>query len=1530
MALEGLEQLTWDRVLASDAFRQRSTSEQFQFRTFWMNNIAPQLYPQITTDLQARGQLQNHINRTRPIPIREWESEIITPGTTDSYRDWGEIETSPTFRRLNFQNQQEMKALWFQKMSANDESFRELDPENQEGYYRRLMERPAVHGVGTSDLLRRTGVDDTEVFMHWLPVETLWEGGYEAAEDKKRAGDAAKVLANFAASAVRGIGALPAGLATLVAGQNNTITQAYQDVMKMRDWTNMVNDRNNFLTNTLPSLAGGIAGILAGPYPAFERAFATVGGRALNMLLPRVPTIVGQTAGAAVSGAIYGIGAAISEGQPWHSNLATDATMGIGFEFAGRWVGALMLARKAAKQAGVPLKQMIAPAMDAGRKTNLTPALERVFSANPTTRQLVDELGMVNRQGLGLEALQKKEGVKMVADTLGLDVRHLDNATELWRGGNLYHREVGPENVRIRNTVNFMLDDPINFEVWSKTTAGKQLLELVETHPTVEMRRMTEVPVEARGHIQDFFKLHGQGNYFTAAAGTREKVLSLDEVYDIVKRSGPRKAASLLQARGVQFDGGEAAHRAATAQLKSQMDQLFFESPYFIVNASNKGDPKIVEIKDLPVHMIESPMINQPIMHEGVYVGNAGTIRNVLKNLNRTQTSMKRNATVAAKKGKGTATHLQDSDIVELRMSVPDGTGALHDVILHMPSLRDAERLLRTGATGKKLDTLLDDLFQGIDPGVRGSYDSFVKEFLKRNPSKYTSDFAPYAFATKMAREQGMHLGVVGGRYVLHDQIATNYRVFDNLNSVYRHLTEIDGRAILPDLTPGMSRSALEVAAPDSMVDPMRIKLDRIDHTAARANGLRAHAVSQLGPTQHAINYLESTEGGKLFREAGIPVTGIYNRFTDTNRAVTAFINDKTRTASKITRGLSKKKAEYVYKYMEGLDNPAERTAMGQLGKGRLTKSEIYDEMTQVFGANVADDIASRATEAAQFFDEMFVRAGLDWATYTKHYIPHMRLNMEIRGGDMNVKWNELTDSLRMSAPEREAFFEMMREADPRNVLMDMDVRRLMGMYSHMAARNIFIRPMIKDLAGQVNNLVDQLSVAGQLGDGAQVVRYLRDMFNSINGVHNLADAGLRDATQNIYVKMGRLADRLSGKKMPDGKTGFYEARAKSQTHNPIDTMIAWNTGAHLGMRGFSVARNLTQSLTTTGSLLGVSWWMDAVDKVMKPGSMQRMMDLGIVSRNAIPVAGWRQMSADTFIKKATSLGMQPFREADAINRMIAYTMGESRARHAFQMLDNNRIKDASHFARVSGAKLYGIENYNQIVDINNLARDGAASRDAVADRLGKLAVERTQYMYELWNQPQAFRNGVGRLFGQYTSWPLNFMGLVSEAMNPKSGMPVIQRAEFFTRLVGITGGFAAAMYEAGMNPAAFAPWNMGEVGIGPQAEMLMDGVRGITGDRDSLFRLVQNASRYYPFAMASSGFVRSVQAMEDGDFSEAFLHLIAAPMNYDVYPRREPLTQNQIDNLLKLANQYAETRRGAGQTRLISEGIEGVYDLFR
>lgn len=1519
-ALQQLQQaasgLTWDRFLSNDRFRSLSPGEQGKVRTIWMQGIAPIVYPQIQSDTQARGQLANYVYGSRAIPYREYEKDIFSPSSVSSYRGWEEIENNPTYRGLDFREQQDMKSVWYQKLSVNDPDFAALPDENREAFYERLMSRPPGYGRGESPI-QLVGESTSGLFRP-LPIENLWEGGEDLNETIP---GWQKLVVNFAGSLATSASALIAGPLSLI-NPEGKVPEFFRDVHKQKQWMNMVSDRANFLTESIPSFAGTIAGMFTGPYPRVESAFAKLGGDSLRLLAPSVPRIVGTTAGAGMAGIVQGVGESLAEGRPWNSNLLADATLGVGLEFAGRFVGAMREASKVANELGVPMRDMLRPAMNAD--TNLTQALERVYQANPVMEQIIKELRMVDQHGFRLKTLRTPRGVDMVAYVLELETRHLDDAVEIYRGNDLIGRFEGPEQVRISNAINFMFHDPVVSEIWEKTMAGKSLMEAAATAPQVEVRKIEAIPEAARDHIYEYFAHHNMPDFFTTAGGVREQTDRLDEVYRIIRKQSVNKAADSLHSLGIDFDGGGDAHKAATAQLRSEIEKFYPESPYFVVNASDQNNPRIVDVKDVPVVLIENPLMRDPTMTDNVMVGTARDIRNVITNLRKKYANLERSTTTMLKSRNGSITRYNVDDIIELRMSVPDGAGSLHDVILHVPTLKQAEELLRLGRT-KKVEGLLDDMFKDLDPSVRRSFDEFAKAFQRTDPGKYTNDFAPYAFAVEMGRENGYYVGSLGGRYVVEDVLNESYRTFDNLRGVLKFLDEAKIREA-PSMTPGVSRSAMEAVEPNGIPDPIKFNFEKVDIPASRTQGLRTMFLSQTTPTQYTMQYLENTVGGQWLRENGLDATKMYNTVQDANRAVLAFSSEKQSQIKDITKGLRKAERPWIYNYIEALDNPAERASLAKPDLYR-TKEEVFEEMRTEFGSVRADELAEVAVNVRNYMDEMFVRAGLNWGSFVQHYMPHIRAEAGKRMGNLHSRMFDYTSGINIPEPERLAFYEMARESDPSRLIFETDAVRLMEQYTHMAARNAFLRPVMKDLRHSLNQLVDSVKVKGAIDkDYEQIVRYMGNFFDSVDGIHNVMDHQLRDATNNLMDRVARFLDSR-GKPDAEGRPSQkWQRRMATRSKNFVDTLITWSTGAHIAGRPYSAFRNLTQSLVTSGSLLGVDWWLDAVDKVMRPGSLARMEQLGIISRNALPVSGWAEMDIDSFLKRAVSLGMYPFKQADAINRAIAYTMGESRAMHAFDLMQEGKIKNQKAFARRSGMKLYGNANYNQLVDILNLAENANVGRAAFADRLGRLSVDRSQYLYNQFDQPQLFRHGIGRWFGQYTSWPINFINLTSQAIGPRSGMPVADRIGYLTRLSGITGSIATGLYEAGLNPGGFLPWEMADVGPGPQFDLALSAVKGVAGDRESLFTVINNLARYFPYAYEGGSIYRAVQAAQDGDFTEMALHMMSAPMNYDVYPRRDPLTQPLLDKMYKAAASYSEWKMNpANAYRGVREGVENV-----
>ena len=1601
-----VQNLDWNNFVVNDQFRSMTPGQQSQIREQYMHFVAPNIYPEIQMNPEARGAVSRMVYGTPVIPKHPLEDQVIMPEATQSHQNWGLVENNATYSRLSYQEQQQLKSVWFMKMARDDPMFKGWSPEEKNAYYERLMERQPSYGF------RHTGAGKT-IEHAWTtglfetpPVEDLWEGTVDPDEEIK---GWHKFLLNFSGSFMSMGLALLSGPAALVAPDSG-VAQWFRDARKQRDWMNAVDDQANFWTEGLPTFLGGTAGIIGtGMYGMFEKAFATAGAAALGKLAPAVPGIVGRATGAGIAGMIHGISQSIGDGERWYANLPSDATLGLAFEFGGRWLAGIRQARGLAKSLGVSVEELLNPATDGIRGKNISRALEVVTQGNANSARLINDLRMVNQNGLSLETLKARSGVDMVADTLNLRATHNADSIELWdtqpmrkgdsvqvvdavleggeevlsgparvveimpdsarfRGeeevwpvgtvkvdwgsgarwvpgdkvrftggqgqGNLVARFEGTENTQINNAINFMLNDPKRWEVWEQTLQNKGLMEGVTTAPAAEVRHLTEVPEIARMHIEDYFNKHGAAGYFSRAENMHEAVLAMDDVYTVMRRGSVKKASEALTARGVELDGGGDAHKSAVAQLRKELNELSPESAYFIVNRNTpKGDePRIVDIKDIPVVFIEDPKLMQAAMYDGVYTGPAGSIREVLTNLRKSYIDADRAATTLLRTKQGVATHFKDTDVIEIRMTVPDGANVPYDVVLHVPGIKRAEELLQIGVNTKH-KTLLDAIFgEDLSPSVRESFDEFAKGF-KDNPQKFHTDFAPYAFAVKIAQDKGYFLGNVGGRYVLEDAhhlAQGKYTLFDDLHGVLKYLEEkpLD---VLPDMVPGVSRSLLETQYSGGIEDPMKFEVEVPEVPVSRQQGiLMRTGLNFTRPTQYAIQQLEQTRGGAFFREKGIPLTRIYDNIEESNRALTAFINEKGKITHRLKKGLHHKEYSDVYRYIEAIDNPAELDQIDEAVRGLYsTKANVYDELVQTYGAERAQFMASKATEITQYFDEMFVRTGMNWSKFVQHYMPHIRAEAAKAAGNMNSHFFEYTSNIRMSEPDRKAFYEMLRESEPGRVVFETDVSRLLDQYTHMVARNSFLRPTMKRLRSEVNNLIDSVTSRGAIdNDYVQVAEYLKQMFDSVDGVHSITDAEYINASRNLFGRLGKAMDKLETGLGKNTEPGRWEKRMNARSKNFIDTLVTWSTGAHLAGRPYTVLRNATQPLMTTAPLVGLDWVLHGYDQLMKPGMWGHMEDLGVISRREIPVAGWANMEMDNFIKKAVAIGMYPFKEVDAVSRAVSYLAGHDRAMHAFNRRSDNKIRNNRAFLVQSGALNYGKPEHAELAEILNKAPTAQQGADAFSDRLGWLAVQRSQYMYNQWDQPQKLRTGIGRWFGQYTSWPLNYMNLVGNIIGPRSGMPAIERVRALATMTAVSGAIGTAMYEAGLNPAGFMPWEMADLAPGPQFSMMINMIKGVGGDRQALFSVIRDLSKYYPFAGEASGLYRAWQAMEDDDWTEALLHMASAPMNYDVYPRRDEIGQPILEKLYKSAAAYSEMKMNGARTfGTISEGVRNVLD---
>jgi hypothetical protein len=285
------------------------------------------------------------------------------------------------------------------------------------------------------------------------------------------------------------------------------------------------------------------------------------------------------------------------------------------------------------------------------------------------------------------------------------------------------------------------------------------------------------------------------------------------------------------------------------------------------------------------------------------------------------------------------------------------------------------------------------------------------------------------------------------------------------------------------------------------------------------------------------------------------------------------------------------------------------------------------------------------------------------------------------------------------------------------------------------------------------------------------------------------------------------------------------------------------------------------------------------LDRAMQPGSIDRLKKLGIVIEQQIPTGAGAEIHRAGLLGLMVQKGMVPYKWADSVNRAIVYNGMEARIDSALTEFSKGK-KSAEWFMRKSGATLFGLEEYNNLKNLFN-ASDIKGSYAGFKHRLATIAVDRTQFLYSSFDQPKMFRSGVGRLFGQYTSWPLNFVSLVGDRMSSNS-LTAAQKSMFLARLGTNTGAIALGLHSAGINPQSFAPWNMAMFGPGPYFQLLTDALEAANGNQQSFNRVTSVCHPLYRLHMkakAYSGPSKHTKTETSTRPSCISLPLLSAPM---------------------------------------------------
>lgn len=1495
------EGLSWEQITVSDWYRDSSASNKHKLKHLWLRDIAPQINPKVLTDKRAYKAMYNYvINSDLPAKLPD-EDNIITPESL-SYDAFTQIERSSIFAAKPYAEQQALKQIWFRRMSAVDPIFKTLIPEDQQGYYVNLMKRAPT-------------MSETSLLFPMFDKQELTE----SAEAKSNAvkGTAA-FIQNFASSAAWAGSALLLGPVRALAGPDSVLTNTIEDAQKWKEWLNVINSENNqILTAGLPSVLGYITGLLGGPFTKMESLFAggaKLGTTKLVELTPgvlesagkvmgmKIPSIAFQTAGGATAGALQGIGEALSEGKDWKTYLARDITYGTILEFAGRYLGMMRVVAKAAKNLGTTVEDLIKVPLKISDIGTLPPKLQRLFSVSPEGMVYVSVGKALDKDGLVMDHMDTIGGVRMKAEVLGYTVEEGTDSIRFLKKGKLVHETIADaDNTRIKNAQRWLDVVDEHWEVWEESLKGKQIMETVAAVPQLKTRIGFVVPEAARGYVRRELVKHGIN--LGIGNDLREGQEVLDKIYTVIQGGSANKADAVLRAGGVVFDEIPAENIATIKNMRRELGMLNSRTAFAVVN---KNTGKLVNLQDMPTTLWDSPELKQPFMHQETFVGRPADIREYFSKLKKEYRDLRTAKTRVAKaKGIDVSRYL-DSQIVEMKLQVPDTMGSLREVTLHFPSVTHAQEAMSM-ARSRGLKGLAGHIFAG-NPALKQSYNDYVKQVRKMDPEMYKRDFLPYQFMAEQAQEEEFYLGVLDGKYIIQDMIddtSAKWHSFNSLDEVGDFLRENDGRLTSPEIT-HMSAEAAEHLIKHGIPDPLgELEPMKLKNAEKTKFGLRYAIMAKFAPSQYMMQRFEKLAVGLgLDTKFNFSPMEISHNVRNVTRAADAFEYTHAGFRKKLKgslHGLNKKESSFLKRWTEAAVDQAEVESIGIKGRNYEMQADVLAEMIGAFGRPRANELIRVATTGSQYFDRLYARSGMNYAKFIKGYFPHYADELRKLKSNLSARPDPRSFT-QIPKADRPAFFEMARAADPGDIAFNEDYFYMMEMYTHLMARKLFVRPIMKRMADSIRKMNYKVHKASnQTGDYDAMINYIGELFGSIEGIQLPSEKVLKIATENTF---NSLYDTINA------KWGTHLNFKGKQ--DAISKALMWSTGAHIAGRPYLVGRNSTQSLVLGGSVIGLRWWAEGLNAATRPGALEELKRIGQIQARGLPVAAGTALQSKGILGTAVHLGMKPYKGADWLNRGIVYYGMQKRMDSAIDLFRRGKITHR-RFGRLSGAKLFGREAYNESLKYFQKG----VTPDAVKgfkDYLSMLAVDRTQILYDTFQQPQMFRKGIGRFFGQYTSWPINFYNLTKERMISDT-LTVPEKLGYLARLGATTGAIAYGMYSVGMNPRQFAPWNMMTVGGGPYYQVMNDFLSALNGSEQAYGKMVRTLTNLVPFAYEGEGVMRAVQAMQEGDMYEAFLHICSAPINVDVYPRRDidPLSIER--SLLDAGKKFFEMKRAADKT---------------
>lgn len=299
--------------------------------------------------------------------------------------------------------------------------------------------------------------------------------------------------------------------------------------------------------------------------------------------------------------------------------------------------------------------------------------------------------------------------------------------------------------------------------------------------------------------------------------------------------------------------------------------------------------------------------------------------------------------------------------------------------------------------------------------------------------------------------------------------------------------------------------------------------------------------------------------------------------------------------------------------------------------------------------------------------------------------------------------------------------------------------------------------------------------------EGKYALGTLRPLFQRhldyMDQVPDYSDRAIRLGIQHAYDSINEVIPKVNKWLPADHKLGKLEPPADAM-QKYLTLSFASTMGWH---RPISAIRDSLQVVMTTYPLLGEKYFSVGMRDAWKKGAFDEAQDAGALMFEH-PLSALRstrpEMEAGRgkVIKFADWL-LTPMTISNNANRMVSYFGHKEQALDALKGYLGHR--NPKQFLKESSAIF--LDDGMKSAILAELPTVTPSNWEPFVQRVAKEMTEISQWNYHRGAQPGAYKFAVGRLLGQYGTWPLNYISFIQRIL--RNG-DAVDKSKVMTRLM--------------------------------------------------------------------------------------------------------------------------------------------------